>query len=81
MVLYGPRYASALRCIGQVLESHNIDFFELITTESDEFIIECGDPNPPYTGVLKLRFSLDRSFLKAPRGDIFGMITDKFEIK
>jgi hypothetical protein len=59
MVLYGPRYASALRCIGQVLESHNIDFFELITTESDEFIVECGDPNPPYTGVLKLRFSLD----------------------
>ena len=58
-MLYRPPYASALRCIGQALESHNIDFFELITTEADEFIVECGDPIPPYTGVLKLQFSTD----------------------
>jgi hypothetical protein len=58
-MLYRPPYASALRCIGQALENHNIDLFELITTEADEFIVECGDPNPPYTGMLKLQFSSD----------------------
>ena len=58
-MLYRPPYASALRCIGQSLESHNIDLFELTITEADEFIVECGDPNPPYTGVFKLQFSTD----------------------
>ena len=58
-MVYRPTYASALRCIGQSLESHNIDLFELVITEADEFIVECGDPNPPYTGVLKLQFSTD----------------------
>jgi hypothetical protein len=58
-MLYRPPYASALRCIGQALENHNIDLFELVITEADEFIVECGDPNPPYTGVLKLQFSPD----------------------
>ena len=59
-MLYRPTYANALRCIGQALDSHNIDVFELITTKTDEFVVECGDPNPPYTGVLKLQFSTDR---------------------
>ena len=58
-MLYRPPYANALRCIGQSLESHNIDLFELIITEAGEFIVECGDPNPPYTGVLKLQFTID----------------------
>ena len=58
-MLYRPTYASALRCIGQALESHNIDVFELITTQANEFVVECGDPNPPYTGVLKLQYSTD----------------------
>ena len=58
-MLYHAPYASALRCVGQALESHNIDLFELITTADNEFIVECGDPNPPYTGMLKLQFSSD----------------------
>jgi hypothetical protein len=43
----------------QALESHNIDLFELTITGADKFLVECGDPNPPYTGVLKLQFSTD----------------------
>ena len=58
-MLYRPPYASALRCIGQALESHNIDVFELITTQTDEFVVHCGDPNPPHTGVLRFQFSTD----------------------
>jgi len=58
-MLYRSTYASALRCIGQALESHNIDVFELVITETYKFLVECGDPNPPYTGVLKLQFSPD----------------------
>jgi len=58
-MFYSSNYSSALRCIGQALESHNIDVFELIITEADELVVECGDPNPPYTGFLKLQFSTD----------------------
>ena len=58
-MLYRATYASALRCVGQALESHNIDVFELTITEADKVLVECGDPNPPYTGVLNLQFSLD----------------------
>ena len=58
-MVYRSDYSSALRCIGQALESHNIDVFELTITEADEFVVECGDPNPPYTGFLKLQFSID----------------------
>jgi hypothetical protein len=58
-MFYCSNYSSALRCIGQALESHNIDVFELIITEADEFVVECGDPNPPYTGFLKFQFSTD----------------------
>jgi len=52
-------YASALRCIGQALESQNIDVFELIV-DKDQFVIECGDPNPPYKAILRLYYSPDR---------------------
>ena len=58
-MVYSSNYSSALRCVGQALESHNIDVFELIITEADGLVVECGDPNPPYTGFLKLQFSTD----------------------
>ena len=58
-MLYHAPYASALRCVGQALESHNIDLFELTITDTDQFLVECGDPNPPYTGVLNLQFPSD----------------------
>ena len=57
-MLYLPNYASALRCIGQALQSRNVDIFELIA-DTDKFVVQCGDPNPPYTDVLKLQYSLD----------------------
>jgi hypothetical protein len=56
---YLANYAGALRCIGQALESRNIDIFELIA-DADKFVVQCGDPNPPYTGILKLHYSVDR---------------------
>ena len=52
------RYAEALRCIGQALQNQNIEVFEL-RTEPDEFHAQCGDPNPPYTDLIQLHFSLD----------------------
>ena len=57
-MIYLPNYAGALRCIGQSLESRNIDVFELIVTD-DEFVVQCPDPDPPYTKLLKLHYSLD----------------------
>jgi hypothetical protein len=58
-MIFLPNYASALRCIGQALESRNIDIFELIT-DADEFLARCADPDPPYTGILEIRFSSQR---------------------
>jgi hypothetical protein len=58
-MFYLPNYAGALRCIGQALESRNIEVFELIA-DTDEFVVECGDPNPPHTAILKLHYSPDR---------------------
>jgi hypothetical protein len=57
-MLYLPKYAGSLRCIGQALQNQNINVFE-IKTDANEFLVQYGDPNPPYTGVLKLQFSLD----------------------
>ena len=55
-MFYIPNYASALRCIGQALERQNIDIFEL-TTVADGFVIQCGEPKPPYTGIVSLRYT------------------------
>jgi hypothetical protein len=55
-MLYLPNYAGALRCIGQALEIRNIAVFELIV-DTDEFVVRCGEPNPPYTGMLTLHYS------------------------
>jgi hypothetical protein len=57
-MLYLPNYASTLRCIGQALQSHNIEVFEL-RTDANEFRVQGADPNPPYTGLIELHFSLD----------------------
>ena len=57
-MFYLPNYAGALRCIGQASESRNIDVFELIA-DADDFVVHCADPDPPYTGILKLHYSLD----------------------
>ena len=58
-MLYLPNYAGALRCIGQALEIRNIAVFELIV-DADEFVVRCGDPNPPYSSIVTLHYSPQR---------------------
>jgi hypothetical protein len=57
-MLYSPKYAGALRCIGQALQQQNTEVFEL-KTDANAFLVQCGDPNPPYTAVIELQFSPD----------------------
>jgi hypothetical protein len=57
-MLYLPDYASALRCIGQALQNQRIEVFEL-ESRANEFRLQCGDPNPPYTNLIKISFSLE----------------------
>jgi hypothetical protein len=57
-MLYHPNYAGALRCIGQALQNHSIEVFEL-KSDANEFRVEGADPNPPFTGLIKLNFSID----------------------
>jgi hypothetical protein len=57
-MLYLPNYARALRCIGQALQTRNIEVFEL-RTNANEFHVQCEDPNPPYTALIELIFSPD----------------------
>ena len=58
-MLYLPSYAAAFRCIGQELQSQNIEVFEL-KSYANEFRLQCGDPNPPYTGVIEMLFSKEK---------------------
>jgi hypothetical protein len=55
---YLANYAPALRSIGQALEKNNIDVFE-IKNQAAEFRLECGDPNPPYLNLIRLKYSLN----------------------
>jgi hypothetical protein len=57
-MLYLPNYAVALRCIGQALQRQNIEVFEL-QSDGDDFRVQGANPNPPYIGLIELRFSLD----------------------
>ncbi len=56
-MLYLPNYAGAFRCIGQALQTHEIEVFEL-SSFANEFRVVAGDPNPPYTALIKLNFSV-----------------------
>ena len=56
---YLPSYAAALRCIGQAVQSQNIEVFEL-KSHADEFRLQCGDPNPPYTALIEMTFSKEK---------------------
>lgn len=50
-------YAGVLRCIGQALENHEIEVFEL-KNHANEYRLLGGDPNPPYIALIELNFSL-----------------------
>jgi hypothetical protein len=56
---YLPSYAAAFRCIGQELQSQNIEVFEL-KSHAGEFRLQCGDQNPPYTGLVEMLFSKEK---------------------
>jgi hypothetical protein len=60
-------YASALRCIGQELESRDIEVFE-VKRYAYEFRIHAGDPNFPYTGLIDIQFSTEQIELLDRRG-------------
>ena len=53
-----PRYnhARELRTIGQQLAKQNIDIFDLRYDDGD-YVLVCGDPNPPFTDLIHLRYS------------------------
>ena len=51
-----PSYSKALRTIGQELEKRGIDIFEL-RYDGENYILQCGDPTPPYLGLINIRYS------------------------
>ena len=52
------KHAHVLRCVGQAMQSQRIDVFEL-QIDSYGIRARCIDPNPPYTDLIELRFSLE----------------------
>ena len=51
-------HSKALRAIGQELVKRGIDLFELRCLRS-EYYLQCGDPTPPYVGLIELSFTDD----------------------
>src|SRR5262245_52255570 len=51
-------HSKALRAIGQELVRRGIDLFELRRLR-DKYYIQCGDPKPPYVGLIELNYSDD----------------------
>jgi hypothetical protein len=51
-------YSRALRLIGQELDKRGIDIFEL-RHDGEEYLLQCGDPTPPYLALIQLRYSVN----------------------
>ena len=51
-------HSKALRAIGQELVKRGIDLFELRCLRA-EYYLQCGDPTPPYVGLIELSFTDD----------------------
>jgi hypothetical protein len=49
-------HARELRTIGQQIDKQSIDMFDLRYDDGD-YVLECGDPNPPFTDLLRLRYT------------------------
>jgi len=45
-----------LRTLGQQLDKQSIDIFDLRAADA-EYVLECADPNPPFTDLLHLQYS------------------------
>jgi len=51
-------HSKELRAIGQELVKRGIDLFELRCLRK-EYYLQCGDPTPPYVGLIELSFTDD----------------------
>src|SRR5262245_3733767 len=51
-------HSKSLRTIGQELVKRGIDLFELRCLRT-EYYLQCGDPAPPYVGLIELSFTDD----------------------
>jgi len=51
-------HSKALRAIGQELVKRGIDLFELRCLRT-EYYLQCGDPTPPYVGLIEMSFTDD----------------------
>ena len=51
-------HSKALRAIGQELVKRGIDLFELRCLPT-QYYLQCGDPMPPYVGLIELSFTDD----------------------
>jgi len=51
------KYSRILRTVGQALEKHHIDLFDLRCNQ-DEYFLQCGDPTPPHLSLVELRYTL-----------------------
>lgn len=74
-------HSKALRAIGQELVRRGIDLFELRCLR-DKYYLQCGDPKPPYVGLIELNYSDDdlislNRAATALRGNTFKLV--KFE--
>ena len=49
-------HSNSLRVIGQELVKRGIDLFELRCLRT-EYYLQCGDPTPPYVGLIELSFT------------------------
>jgi len=49
-------HARELRTIGQQLDKQSIDNFDL-RYDNGEYVLACGDPNPPFIDLIQLRYS------------------------
>ena len=51
-------HSKELRAIGQELVKRGIDLFELRCLRA-EYYLQCGDPTPPYVGLIEMSFTDD----------------------
>ena len=60
-------YANTLRCVGQELESRDIEVFQ-VKSYANELQVQAGDPNFPYTGLIDIKLSAEQIEMLDRRG-------------
>lgn len=75
-------HARELRTIGQELDKRGIDIFDLRYLDNGDYVLECADPNPPFTDLIELKYSafdLATMNLNAARARSAGFTLVDFE--